>query len=121
MKPCGPVRQPYSYSVSCPINCSKIPAQSPETVFFHSRSCLVKTSFGHILAIEQSKRDVFITEIKNIFNIFYGPSEKCKAFYSVNCILVSIVDFFTFAFLNGKRTGSFAQCLSAADLGYIWI
>ncbi len=28
---------------------------------------------------EKSKRDVFITVTSNIFTIFYGPSEKCKA------------------------------------------
>jgi hypothetical protein len=33
--------------------------QSPETGFLHSRSCEVRTCFGHILFIEQSKRDVF--------------------------------------------------------------
>jgi hypothetical protein len=36
---------------------------------------VVKTSFGHIPSDELSKRDVFITVIKNIFTMFY---EKCK-------------------------------------------
>jgi hypothetical protein len=50
---------------------------------------VVKTTFGHIPSIEQSKRGVFITLIYNIFSIFYGTSEKFEAFYSVNCILMS--------------------------------
>jgi hypothetical protein len=50
-------------------------------------------SFGHIPSIEQSKKGVFITVIYNIFTLFYGSSEKCKALYSVSCILVDIVNF----------------------------
>ncbi len=64
----------------------------PKTWSFHSRSCMVKTSFGHIPSIEQSKRDFFNSNY-NIVTIFYGPSDKCKALYSVNCILVSKVNF----------------------------
>ncbi len=52
-----------------------------------------KTSFGHIPSIEQGKRDVFKTFFTNIFTVFYGPSEKCKAVNRVNCMLVSIVHF----------------------------
>jgi hypothetical protein len=33
---------------------------SAVTASLHSRSCVVKTSFGHIPSIEHSKRDVFI-------------------------------------------------------------
>jgi hypothetical protein len=55
----------------------------------HFRS--VKASFVHIPSIEQCKRD-----------IFYGPFENCKAVYSINCILVSIVIFYTFVLLNGQ-------------------
>jgi hypothetical protein len=48
-----------------------------ETGFLNSRSCVVKTTFGHIPSFEQSKRDVFIiVNLKNIFKIFYVPSEK---------------------------------------------
>ncbi len=36
---------------------------SPETGFLHCRSCVVKTSFGHIPSNEQSKRGVLITVI----------------------------------------------------------
>ncbi len=38
--------------------------------------------------------------------------------YGISCILESIVNFNTFALLNGHwaRTGSFTQSLSAADL-----
>jgi hypothetical protein len=91
-----------------------VATQSPETGLLHSRSCVVRTSFGHIPSIEQSKRDVFfvfITVIENIFKIFYGLSEKCKGLYSVNCI---------FTLLNGQeaRTGYFTRSLSVADLGF---
>jgi hypothetical protein len=41
----------------------KIRALSPETGIFYFRSCVVKTSFGHIPSIEQSQRDVFISVI----------------------------------------------------------
>ncbi len=34
----------------------------PDTGFLHSRSYVVKTSFGHIPSIEQSKRDVFLQQ-----------------------------------------------------------
>ncbi len=82
--------------------------RNPETGSLHSRSCGVKTGFDHIPSFEQSKRDVFITVISNIFNIFYGPSEKCKALYSVDCILVSIVNFIYLLCSMGK-TGSFTH------------
>jgi hypothetical protein len=52
--------------------------------------------------------------------MYFGPSQKCKALYSVNCLLVSIV-IYTFALLNvvnWARTGSFTKNLSAADPGY---
>jgi hypothetical protein len=65
-----------------------------------------------VRSLEQSKRDVFITVIRNIFTISYGPSVKCKALYSVNCILVSINNFYTFALLNvlnWVRTNYFTQ------------
>ncbi len=81
-------------------------ATDSETGSLHSRSCVVKTSFGHIPCIEQSKRDVLITVISNIFKIFYGPSEKCKALYSVDWILVSLVNFIYLLCSMGK-TGSF--------------
>jgi hypothetical protein len=35
---------------------------------------VVKPSFGQIPSIEQSKGDIFIKIISNIFTIFYGPS-----------------------------------------------
>ncbi len=57
----------------------RILSLSPETGSLHSRSFVVKTSFGHIPSNEQSKRDVFVTVILliyNIFTIFYGPSQK---------------------------------------------
>ena len=62
---------------------------SPETGFLHSQSCMVKTSFGHIPSIEQSKRDLFITAILNIFtiSIVLQPNVKlCTAsikYYSI--------------------------------------
>ncbi len=53
-----------------------------------------------------------------MFTIFYGPTEKCKALYSVNCILVSIVNFI-YLLCSMCWTGSeLAQSLSAADLDY---
>ncbi len=64
---------------------------SPETIFLHSLSCVVKTSLAHIPSIEQSKRDV-----------------KCKDLCSVICILVLIVNiiptFALFNVLNWART-----------------
>jgi hypothetical protein len=39
------------------------------------------------------QKRVFIIIIWNIFTIFYGPSEKCQALCSVNCILVSNSEF----------------------------
>jgi hypothetical protein len=39
-----------------------------------------------IPSIEKSKREVFYKSNLNFFTIFYGPSEKFKALYSVNCI-----------------------------------
>jgi hypothetical protein len=84
----------------------------------HFRSCVVKlviTSFVLIPSIERSKRDVFITVVQNIFNIFYGPSENCKALSSINSILVSIVIFLYIYF--ARLSGSFTQSLSASDLG----
>ncbi len=85
-----------SYSTFVRIIIVRVLLLSPETWFFHSRSCLVKTSFGQIPSIEQSKGDISIPLIsQNSFTIYYGPAEKCKALYtnSVNCILVSIVNF----------------------------
>jgi hypothetical protein len=84
----------------------------------HARSKLVLVTFR---PIEQSKRDVFITVIKKILTIFFGPSEKCKALYSTNCILVSIVNYIfpLLNVLNWARTGSFTQSLFAADLSYM--
>jgi hypothetical protein len=35
--------------------------------------------------------------------MFYGPSEKCKALYSVNCVIVSIVNFKHLLCLVGKN------------------
>ncbi len=40
---------------------SEIPNPRQHPLSLHSRSCLVKTSFGHIPSIEQSKRAVFYT------------------------------------------------------------
>ncbi len=57
----------------------------------YSSSCVVKTSFGHIPSIEQSKRDGLITVIKSIFNIFYGTSEKCKALYRTGSFTQSLI------------------------------
>ncbi len=37
-----------------------------------------QTRFGHIPSIEQNKRDVFITVIKNSFTIFYGFLRNVK-------------------------------------------
>ncbi len=87
-----------------------------ETSSLYSRSCVVKSSIGHIPSIGHSQRDVFI--IYNIFIIFYGPSEKLKALYSVSFILVSIVKFFICFTRCVVRTGYCTQSLSAADLGY---
>ncbi len=50
-------------------------------------------SFDHIRSLEQSKGDILIKVISNIFKIFLGLSENCKALNSVKCILVSIVNF----------------------------
>ncbi len=77
--------------------------QSPETGFLRSRSCVVKTSFESSHSIHWAKQ-------KRRF---------CNS-NGINCILLSIVNFNTFALLNGNwaRTGSFTQSLSAADLGY---
>jgi hypothetical protein len=71
---------------------------------------MVKTSFGHIPSIEQSNLD--------IFTIFYGPSDKGKPLYSVNCILVSKLICFDQSVELGKNCLSFKQSLSATDLGY---
>ncbi len=45
----------------------------------------------HIHWAKQKRR--FYNNNLNIFTIFFCSSEKCKALYSVNCILVSIVNF----------------------------
>ncbi len=80
---------------------------------------MVKSSFGHISSVEQSKRDVSVTVIYNIFTIFYGPSEKCKALYSANCMVskVNVIHLICSSAELGKN-GSFTESLSAVDLGY---
>jgi hypothetical protein len=57
----GLVQQSYSYLVPSPHGLFK--NSSTETGSLHSGSCVVKTSFGHIPSIEQSKTDVFMTVI----------------------------------------------------------
>ncbi len=47
-------------SVICVQNCTYI----SETGLLYSRSFVVKTSFGHVLSIKQSKRGVFIQQFK---------------------------------------------------------
>jgi hypothetical protein len=76
--------------------------QSPETASLHSLSCIVKTSFDHIPSIEQSKRDVFITVILNLFYNFL---------WSFNFILVSIVNL-DIQSLFGLHVHSFTYWLS---------
>ena len=51
---------------------------SPETGSLHSRSGVVKTSFGHIPSIEQSKREVFITLHKIFFQFSMGLLRNLK-------------------------------------------
>jgi hypothetical protein len=67
--------------------------QNPETdssIPAHSLSKLVLVTFH---PLNNAKGDAFITIIYNILTIFYDPSEKCKALVSVNCLLVSVVNF----------------------------
>ncbi len=48
-----------------------------------------------------------------------GPSDKCKALYIVNYILVLIVNFIHLlcsSVLNWSRAGSFLESLSVSDL-----
>ncbi len=68
----------------------------------HSRSCVVNTIvLVTFHPLSKAKETFFIPVMKNIFTIFHGPSEKRKALYSVNCILVSIVNLYI----------CFAQCV----------
>ncbi len=60
----------------CPFKYLNSYLLSPETGFLHFRSCVVKTSFGHIPSIEHKQK---------------------------RRILVSIVNFYTFALLNGQE------------------
>ncbi len=52
-----------------------------------------------------------------MFINFYGPSEKCKALYSVNCILVSTVNFIHLLSAMGKNWFFYSES-SAADQDY---
>ncbi len=90
-----------------------------KTGSLHSRFFVVKTSFGHISFVEQSKRDISVTVFYNIFTTFYGPSEKCKALYSANC-MVSIGNFRHLICSSAElgKNGSFTESLSSVDLGY---
>jgi hypothetical protein len=95
-------------------NQTKILVQSPETGFLHYRSCL-NLVWSHSVHWAKQKIRFYTSNLK-YFTIFCGPSEKCKALYSVRCILVSIVN--VIQLLCSMCWTGQELVLSAADLGF---
>ncbi len=86
--------------------------QRPETGSLHF-SCLVKTSFGHIPSIEQSKRDGFLQKFKlflqfSMVLLILRNVKLCTAYIGVNSWSYT---FSLLIVLNRARTGSFTLLL----------
>ncbi len=84
---------------ACVILC----AQSPQTGFLHS------CSWSHSIHGTKQKRRFYNSDLKYFYYFLWSSTEKCKALYRVNCILVSIFICFAQCVELGKNWFFYAE------------